>query len=450
MDTEHPAEAASSALAEVEHWAYEVESPFRPRHELEALNSDAEAAFQPESFAPAEGFSGEDQLVFEEPEFEAAAYEQPAYEQPVYEPPVHEQPVDELGLESLGEFEIGELEEPEFEEEADPGVALRTLDELLTLETGAGSSLTDRLRAVAAFTLGPTLRRGDKGPAVAALQRALASLGADLAVDGDFGPNTERVVRAFQARSSLTADGVVGPQTKTAIATALAGGGTGPSPTPIPVPVPAVPAATSAWASVPMDTRILRVMELLVNTYAYPVNGAAGLVGNLIAESGVLPDRIEGSTSRTPMRTRNFAGQLVDFTPAEVMNRNFATRTGPRLPGIGLAQWTTSNRRAGLFAHAFQGRVLGTAILSDLDAQVDYLVAELRGPYRSVDAVLRAPAVSVDEAADDVVYRFEIPGAIIGPDRKKLPRSDGRVRAVFTERRRLAHQAIQRYRAAHP
>ena len=43
------------------------------------------------------------------------------------------------------------------------------------------------------------------------------------------------------------------------------------------------------------SARVLRVMELLVDRYGYPVNGAAGLVGNLIAESGVLPNRIEGS-----------------------------------------------------------------------------------------------------------------------------------------------------------
>ena len=118
-------------------------------------------------------------------------------------------------------------------------------------------------------------------------------------------------------------------------------------------------------------------MELLVNRYRYPVNGAAGLVGNLIAESSVMPNRIEGSQSSTPMRAPDFTGRLRDFTPDQVRDRNFGRRTGPRHPGIGIAQWTSPNRREGLFRHAFRGRQLGSAILSDLDAQVDYLVAEL-------------------------------------------------------------------------
>jgi hypothetical protein len=39
----------------------------------------------------------------------------------------------------------------------------------------------------------------------------------DLAVDGDFGPATEKVVKEFQRRSNLTSDGEVGPQTRRAL-----------------------------------------------------------------------------------------------------------------------------------------------------------------------------------------------------------------------------------------
>lgn len=54
----------------------------------------------------------------------------------------------------------------------------------------------------------PVLRRGDKGPWVRTLQRALR-----IGEDGDFGPNTQRAVGAFQRARGLTVDGVVGPQT---------------------------------------------------------------------------------------------------------------------------------------------------------------------------------------------------------------------------------------------
>jgi hypothetical protein len=63
------------------------------------------------------------------------------------------------------------------------------------------------------------------------------------------------------------------------------------------------------------------------------------------------------------------------------MNRSLSQQTGPLLAGTGLAQWTSSSRRIGLFRHAFNGQVLGANILFDMDAQLDYLVRELGTNY---------------------------------------------------------------------
>lgn len=57
------------------------------------------------------------------------------------------------------------------------------------------------------------LRRGARGEAVRALQTALTATGYALALDGVFGPATERAVRAFQARNGLVVDGIAGPAT---------------------------------------------------------------------------------------------------------------------------------------------------------------------------------------------------------------------------------------------
>ena len=73
----------------------------------------------------------------------------------------------------------------------------------------------DRPDAMPAQTLDPaprTLRRGDRGAEVAALQRALG-----IAADGAFGPATDRAVRAFQRAKGLAADGIVGPRTRAAL-----------------------------------------------------------------------------------------------------------------------------------------------------------------------------------------------------------------------------------------
>lgn len=60
----------------------------------------------------------------------------------------------------------------------------------------------------------PTLRTGDKGDAVAELQRILTKLGYDLGdIDGKFGAKTKAAVKAFQRDNGLTVDGVCGPAT---------------------------------------------------------------------------------------------------------------------------------------------------------------------------------------------------------------------------------------------
>lgn len=53
-----------------------------------------------------------------------------------------------------------------------------------------------------------TIRRGSKGPDVAAWQKIVG-----VTSDGDFGPKTEAATKAWQAARGLTADGIVGPKT---------------------------------------------------------------------------------------------------------------------------------------------------------------------------------------------------------------------------------------------
>jgi hypothetical protein len=77
------------------------------------------------------------------------------------------------------------------------------------------------------------LLEGSSGPAVSTVQRALG-----VRATGSFGPATDRAVRAFQARSALVVDGIVGPRTRAAL-----GGGGGQSAA---APKTAAPAASGA------------------------------------------------------------------------------------------------------------------------------------------------------------------------------------------------------------
>lgn len=75
----------------------------------------------------------------------------------------------------------------------------------------------------------PLLRLGSRGEAVAAWQRALnrwlrAESRPRLATDGMFGPRTDAATRAFQRAAGITVDGIVGPQTRDALARTLDGG----------------------------------------------------------------------------------------------------------------------------------------------------------------------------------------------------------------------------------
>ena len=58
------------------------------------------------------------------------------------------------------------------------------------------------------------LRRGDRGAGVRWVQERLNRCGANLAVDGIYGPKTEAAVVQFQRENGLTADGIVGPRTR--------------------------------------------------------------------------------------------------------------------------------------------------------------------------------------------------------------------------------------------
>ena len=69
---------------------------------------------------------------------------------------------------------------------------------------------------------GQVIRRGTTGRAVRQIQARLNTLAKGkhgvlgnkpLDVDGEFGPNTERVVKAFQQHRGLEVDGEVGPRT---------------------------------------------------------------------------------------------------------------------------------------------------------------------------------------------------------------------------------------------
>ncbi|MGV3625109.1 MAG: peptidoglycan-binding protein [Archangium sp.] len=84
--------------------------------------------------------------------------------------------------------------------------------------TSSTAAFVPASTAPRALTTSSTLKRGAEGEQVKALQQALAREGFDPgSVDGKFGPNTERAVKAFQRANGLTVDGLVGAKTRAAL-----------------------------------------------------------------------------------------------------------------------------------------------------------------------------------------------------------------------------------------
>lgn len=99
---------------------------------------------------------------------------------------------------------------PAVRREINPWLKREAVQEFLSFLVGGHADTTIPPVVPATHSV---LSIGDKGMEVGVLQRALNSKGASLKVDNDFGPATENAARAFQAKSGLVPDGIIGPKT---------------------------------------------------------------------------------------------------------------------------------------------------------------------------------------------------------------------------------------------
>lgn len=124
--------------------------------------------------------------------------------------------------------------------------------------------------------------------------------------------------------------------------------------------------------------------------------GAAGLMGNLFAESALNPRNLQQSYEKKLGFTDTSYTEAVDAGTY----KNFVNDSA----GYGLAQWTYYSRKQELFNFAINsGRSIG-----DLDLQLSYLWYELTTVFPSVVQVLQR-ATSVLEASNKVLFEFEAP-----------------------------------------
>lgn len=128
--------------------------------------------------------------------------------------------------------------------------------------------------------------------------------------------------------------------------------------------------------------------------------GVAGLMGNLQAESGLHPDRVQGDIPYSSY-SQEYTAQVDNGTISEY---DFV-HNGPGGGGYGLAQWTFYTRKQALYDLWKSG---GYESIGSIELACEYLWYELQHSYAGVLSVLKS-ATSVREASDSVLHDFENP-----------------------------------------
>ena len=138
--------------------------------------------------------------------------------------------------------------------------------------------------------------------------------------------------------------------------------------------------------------------------------GIAGLMGNLYAESGLMPNNLQNTGNKKLGITDDAYVKIADtddktyscvYNGKKYYGREAVIYDGY---GFGIAQWTFWSRKRDFLSFA---RAAGKSI-GDLDVQLDFLWKELSESYKSVLQTLKT-ATSVLEASNAVLLEFERP-----------------------------------------
>ena len=124
--------------------------------------------------------------------------------------------------------------------------------------------------------------------------------------------------------------------------------------------------------------------------------GAAGLMGNIYAESGLVPTNLQNSFEKKLGYTDAAYTAAVDNGSYKNFVRDSA--------GYGLCQWTYWSRKQALLAFC---QSKGTSI-GDLEMQLEFMYKELSENYGTVISELRS-ATSVLQASNAVLLKYERP-----------------------------------------
>lgn len=124
-----------------------------------------------------------------------------------------------------------------------------------------------------------------------------------------------------------------------------------------------------------------KVWNALIDSGCTP-EAAAGVLGNIEAESGVRAIAVQGDYMQSDQEAYDLA--YIEQVDSGVISRYDFVNNGPGGGGFGMCQWTYSTRKEGLYDFA---KSRGVSI-GDEDTQILYLLAEL---FKEGDAADYAP-----------------------------------------------------------
>lgn len=142
------------------------------------------------------------------------------------------------------------------------------------------------------------------------------------------------------------------------------------------------------------------IWNYFINKIGNPY-GVAGLMGNLKAESGFCPFRLQGDFTTGYATSIEYTAQVDNGT----ISKNDFIHNAPNGGGYGLCQWTWWERKQGLYEMWKDG---GYSSIGSIELACDWLWHELNHSYPSVLSVLKS-ATSIRQASDKVLHDFESP-----------------------------------------
>lgn len=147
--------------------------------------------------------------------------------------------------------------------------------------------------------------------------------------------------------------------------------------------------------------------------------GAAGVMGNIYAESGMIPNRVEIlclKRLKEHGQTWNDATYTAAVDSGKISKETFLHPLPGKQYGYGLCQWTSPGRKGGLYDLCKQKGVS----IGDAATQIEFLLKELSSPTyaKTVLAVLKSTH-NILTASNTFLNKFEQPGDTGVPVRQK-------------------------------